>query len=385
MSQAFVAMPFSRRFDPVFEAIRAVCDRLGVHALRVDEVVGVGDVYQLIEKEIARSELVVADCTGDPDPRTTNPNVALEVGLARALRKYVVLLTQGVDSLPFDLRTQRALQYENTTDGLSDLRRRLHPVVRVILSRTNGGNGTAPALPPAEKEPEVPYLFLRTNDRGHEEYLSGRDEREVVLVPGGIYYGGSPARPVHVPVFFIDKYPVTNQDYRRFAEEAGHAAPYFWDWDQPGHEEEPVVGVSWDDAAAFARWAGKELPRSDEWEKAARGIDGRPFPWGDAEPDAGKAAFRSLFGQGPARPCPVGRSTAGVSPCGCHDMAGNVWEWLDEWHVPSRARALAGGSIASEPSSLLASARLWADPDRVDYPAVGFRCVKRLGPGPSDP
>ncbi len=377
MVQVFVAIPFSRHFYPVYETIRAVCLGNGARSVRVDEVVGAGDIYQLIEREIVRAELVIADCTGDPESGSTNPNVALEVGLARALRKSVILLAQNVEALPFDLRTQRALCYENTNEGLLDLGYRLRIVVEAALRKAHFDTEEASEPTLRAQGPEEPYLYVRQNDLGFEEYLSPRDGREMVLIPDGEFPSGPDRKAVRMPAFLIDKFPVTNLDYARFMDATGHPPPYFWDWGEPVGSDEPVVGVSWHDAYAYCRWAGKELPRSLEWEKAAGGPDGREFPWGDEDPDPGKAAYRSLEGRGPARPCPVGRSSDGISPYGCYDLSGNVWEWLEEWREAGRTRLIAGGSVYSEPWALRCSSRFWSDPTRADYPAIGFRGVRR--------
>ncbi len=169
--------------------------------------------------------------------------------------------------------------------------------------------------------------------------LSCRNSRQTVtsppsqmaLIPAGYFAmgskdGGGAERPRHwvwLDAFYIDRYEVTNRQYEEFVKATGHAGPAFRKDARFNAPDQPVVGVSWDDAAAFCKWTGKRLPTEAEWEKAARGgNEGKRFPWGDEAP-AGKATF----GQNPdtGRPTPVGKYPP--NGYGLYDMAGNVWEW----------------------------------------------------------
>ena len=155
-----------------------------------------------------------------------------------------------------------------------------------------------------------------------------------------------PQREVYMSAYLIDKYPVTNAEYKKFIESGGYKQRDLWSdagWDyvqrskpldsdvvnsaMDGEDDCPVVNVSWYEAEAFARYAGKRLPTEAEWEKAARGTDGRIYPWGNEFDKAKLNCAESRI----EKPTPVTRYLRGQSVYGCFDMAGNVWEWTADW------------------------------------------------------
>jgi formylglycine-generating enzyme required for sulfatase activity len=144
---------------------------------------------------------------------------------------------------------------------------------------------------------------------------------------------------VDVPSFELARTPVTNAQYGAFVDAEGAAAPPLLD----AGDGLPVTFVDWHEAAAFCEWAGGRLPTDAEWEKAARGTDGRRWPWGD---DEDQACAHVGAGIKRGAPEPVGSRPAGASPYGLLDMAGNVWEWTADEGPPGE-RGLRGGSYAS--------------------------------------
>ncbi|HLA48450.1 MAG: hypothetical protein A2Z59_01695 [Nitrospinae bacterium RIFCSPLOWO2_02_39_17] len=174
----------------------------------------------------------------------------------------------------------------------------------------------------------------RIKDRGKEL----KDNVEMVYIPAGKFIMGSdermpdetPAHEVYVKAFYIDKYEVTNERYEKFIKETGHRSPLHWVTGTypEGKGNHPVVFVSWFDVFDYCKWAGKRLPSESEWEKAARGTDGRNLPWGNYM-DSEKANMPiSNIGD----TTPVGSYEAGKSPYGLYDMAGNAYEWVEEWY-----------------------------------------------------
>lgn len=178
----------------------------------------------------------------------------------------------------------------------------------------------------------------------YNETRIGQEPNAMVLIPAGKYTRGSnnrmpdegPEYVVDAKAFHIDKYEVTNLQYKQFIDATNRKSPnHFRNRTYPeGKVDHPVVYVSWFDAKAYCEWAGKRLPSDIEWEKAARGTDGRDYPWGD-DFDVNKlnspVRWKSLNMEGDTTP--VGSFEGGKSPYGLYDMAGNVWEWTGSWYT----------------------------------------------------
>jgi formylglycine-generating enzyme required for sulfatase activity len=202
-----------------------------------------------------------------------------------------------------------------------------------------------------------------------------------------------PAHRVWLDAFTMDLHEVTTAHYGVFLRATDRPAPWLWNTVDLGQQgDRPVIGVDWADADAYCRWAGKRLPSEAEWEKAARGSDGRLFPWGNQTPTSAVANFAlgARFSYGLVL-VPVQSYDQGKSAYGLYQMAGNVWEWVQDWyaanyyemssernpHGPPQGqfKVLRGGSWSDLPKYLLTYGRFKLPPEtRNSY--TGFRCAK---------
>lgn len=229
----------------------------------------------------------------------------------------------------------------------------------------------------------------------------------MVTIPAGPFLMGTqspkgradewPQRTVQVDAFAMDEVEVTNERYMTFVTTTGHRSP-----PNPygtgvlvsakGIEQLPVVQVTWYDAKAYCAWAKKRLPTEAEWEKAARGTDGRTFPWGEDTPTSKRANYDREWVEDKTLH-PVGTLPAGDSPYGIKDMSGNAREWVQDWYDPDYyanaptknpqgpdkgiVRVIRGGSWHSPHSDITATAR-GRGGFALQTHGTGFRCVRSL-------
>ena len=230
----------------------------------------------------------------------------------------------------------------------------------------------------------------------------------MAYVPGGEFRAGrdngidaeKPAHPVTVAPFFIDLTEVTNEQYQKFVDATGRQAPLMW---QGNHfpvdaNKVPVTDVTWEDAKAYAEWAGdgRRLPTEDEWEFAARGTDGRIYPWG-SEWAVGFSNSKSDEKE-KQRLIEVGQFPKGASPFGLLDLSGNAWEWTASeykeypggppYNPPAgfkNLKVIRGGNFDSMPKFATATVRFaypatredWSPGNKdIDYKGTGFRLAK---------
>ncbi|MDF0643230.1 MAG: SUMF1/EgtB/PvdO family nonheme iron enzyme [Nitrospira sp.] len=241
--------------------------------------------------------------------------------------------------------------------------------------------------------------------------VAGKDGAPMILIPAGAFKMGSneglpnerPEHQVLLDNYYIDQYEVTLSLYRKFLESGNHDSPPTWD-DEAATTvgDRPAVGMKWDDAAAYCQWVGKRLPTEAEWEKAARGTDGRRYPWGHMQPFVDIANYnRGVWVSEAVTLVSVtsglegmsvrhGLKTGGRSPYGLAHMAGNAAEWVADWYDrefyqlspeknptgPSKGekRVIRGGSWADLPPALRVTARFSAEPEFEDR-TIGFRCA----------
>jgi len=360
-----------------------------------------------------------------------SPDVRGELRIALAARKPIVPVLYRTCRIP---RQLQLVQYVDFTAGGPDD----GPALRAVLgalgvaqaaplprslpeqSPKAASTGTGEAGPPAPRPTAVEASAAppgKTAPAAAAEKAPATApaarprqpfEPELVRVPVGKFLLGSdprrdghaqedeqPQQRLYLPEYFIARTPVTNAQYAAFVRAARHRAPKHWEQGQPPAErtDHPVVNVSWHDALAYCRWLAEAtgrpytLPTEAQWEKAARGPDGRLYPWGD-EFDKSRC---NTDESGIGGTTPVGRySPAGDSPYGCADMVGNVREWcLTKWRgnyktpedndpAGNAARVLRGGSWDVSRWGARAAFRYGYGPH--DWGgAVGFRCV--LSPG----
>ena len=233
----------------------------------------------------------------------------------------------------------------------------------------------------------------------------GKDGAPMVLIPAGEFTMGSDKgdddeEPIHrlfLDSFYMDKFEVTNGRFAKFVEAIQSEPPWgFADQETPVvHADQPVRWVNWMDAWGYCLWAGKRLPTEAEWEKAARGTDGRLYPWGNEPP----TPMHAVFGlkEGAETVSPIGNRTQGRSPYGAYDLAGNLYEWVADWYddafyttnptinprgpLQGTTKVQRGGSYINTPYRLRSSFRTKGDPTEHE-PNVGFRCAQDAPPLP---
>jgi formylglycine-generating enzyme required for sulfatase activity len=230
--------------------------------------------------------------------------------------------------------------------------------------------------------------------------VSEKDGMQLVYVPAGLFIMGSfigtadeqPEHSVYLDAFWIDKTEVTNGMYALCVQSGSCQKPpepsnihsvYYSD---PQFAEYPVIALDWSSAEAYCSWAGRRLPTEAEWEKAARGTDGRNYPWGDTPPNNSRLNFNNSMGD----PVPVGGFQGGASPYGVLDMAGNVNEWVEDWYDADYytisphsnptgpddgiLKVLRGGSWHTDEYNIRSADRHYLAPD-IRNIVIGFRCA----------
>ncbi len=221
------------------------------------------------------------------------------------------------------------------------------------------------------------------------EFLMGSDDSDPAAEPDE-----KPQHLVFLNAFWIDRTEVTQAMYARCIHSGSCDNPLYWniaDLESSANADYPIAGITWDMARSYCEWAGQRLPSEAEWEKAARGTDGRLYPWGNTPPKSNRLNFKAeILSTSNATTARVGNYPSGTSPYGALDMAGNVWEWVADWysdtyyaHSPrtnppgpatGAYRACRGGSWNSMTADVRVAVRGMADPQHCDG-LVGVRCA----------
>lgn len=244
-------------------------------------------------------------------------------------------------------------------------------------------------VPPPEGMTAVPAgEFIMGSDKVDTEDLS----REFGM-RRQLYQDEHPRQKRFLPLYYIDQYEVTNAQYKLFVDSTSSPSPRNW---QNGmfplqKANHPVTSINWFEASGYCAWKGKRLPAEPEWEKAARGTDGREYPWGNDY----RKDFANMGDSGIGDTLPVGRYENGKSPFGAYDMTGNVWEWTSDWYLPypgsdlksndfgQKNKVLRGGSYGGVGHYTLKQFyripyRFFSEPQG-SFQDVGFRCAKSPG------
>lgn len=279
------------------------------------------------------------------------------------LRVFCFDLGLEYEDLPGDTRTTKMhglIEYLQRRGELSRL------LDEVIEQRPNvgwpsfeDGNLVTEEEEPAKNKPQ--------------SFIHEKSGLEMLLIPAGEFLYGEEKELKFLPDFWMAKTPVTNAHYAKFMRDAGYKAPGHWENGKYPTElaNHPVIYVSWHDATAYAQWAELQLPSEEQWEKAARGQDGREYPW-----DHEWKPYCNTKEAGIGGTTRVGYySPFGDSPYDCVDMSGNVWEWTNSWYDPDKKlRVLCGGSWDNHHGFACVAFRNGYDPDFSGYD-LGFRVV----------
>lgn len=253
------------------------------------------------------------------------------------------------------------------------------------------------------------------NTKGFAEIKHPKDGSTMILIPEGEFTMGSdkysaekPVQKIHIDKYYIDKFLVTNKQFQKFVEETQYITDAEkeeygmvrigrrWkkvkdaNWKKPdgltsieGKDDHPVTQVSYNDALAYCKWAGKDLPTEAQWEKSARGPEGNEYPWGNSEPDDTTANFDNLIGS----TTPVNSYEKGQSFYGAYDMAGNAYQWCKDWYATGERKeknptgpdtgkehVVKGGSFIEGIESLRSPNRDRYEPNYRSY-LFSFRCA----------
>jgi formylglycine-generating enzyme required for sulfatase activity len=354
------------RTEAAWTAWRAARDRLG----ETPEVAATADGIRRAEKAArheSRYKAALAALNGDKEAKTEEERMA---AFEKAIEAGTAFLSDYPDS-------KHRAEIEAGI-GYAKSERKLRADYLEALKRAGAAlDGGKPREALAAAREAIGHLDRPPARALEDRALAALAPEDMVYVAAGFFLSGKNREKTFCPGFYIDRHEVTNRRYARFVKATGHAAPEGWAGGKipEGREEHPVVHVTIEDALAYAKWAKMRLPTELEWERAARGKDGRAYPWGN-EWDASKGNFA------PGGTLPVGSRPFDRSPDGVMDMGGNVMELTVPVDDPAGATmgpVIKGGHWSDDfhPEYALTFSRWPVDRKHQDV-ATGFRCARSL-------
>jgi len=394
-----IFLSYASQDRPVAEAINRALLEQGHDVFFDRDDLPPGEEFHVrIRQAIERADLfvfLVSEDAIDPGSYTLNELDVAERNLRRVSGRVlpVLLRPTALDRLPALLKSVTVLDSPgNIPAAVADAVHRIASRRRRAVQWKVGGGIAAAALIAAG-------VWLVRSSAAPAPEITGSDGAPAILVPAGTFTMGddeeSPRREIYLEAFYIDRFEVTTGRYAKFLEATGSVSlPDGWEaLDLDRGDELPVVGVDWNDAAAYCTWAGRRLPSESEWEKAARGTDARRYPWGDDPPDLDRANYENFSPEAyDGGLTEVGTHPAGRSPFGVHDLAGNASEWVADWYSESfpagdvrnpkgpetgSSRVIRGGGRFDPAERLVATKRYRGTPD-VRAEDIGFRCARDL-------
>ncbi len=356
-----------------------------------------GEEYHIrIRRAIEEADLfvfLISEHAIDAGSYTLNELDIAEKKLKQVSGRLLPVLLQPtpLDRLPAFAKSVTVLQSPgNIPAAVADA------VHRISLKRRRGLVWLVGGIASAVAIIAVGVWFARST-AAPEQTVTGKDGAPLVLVPAGNFTMGddeeSPRHELYLDAFYIDRFEVTTARYAKFLAATGSAhPPDGWEkLDLNRGAELPVVGVDWNDAVAYCRWVARRLPTDAEWEKAARGGDGRRYPWGDATPTSAHANHQNASPEAyDGGLTAVGAHPTGRSPYGVDDLAGNAAEWVADWYAESFSRSevrnpkgpesgtahvIRGGGRFDPGERLVAAKRYHGNPE-LRAEDIGFRCAR---------
>jgi len=401
------------------EYTKPTVENVGMKCIRGDDIFSVTSVMEDIFEAICEAHIVIGEFTG------RNPNVLYEAGIAHTLGKPLICITQNIEDVPFDMRSIRHIVYKTTPSGLRELTTALKNTILSLLNESlemfprehvDNDNETKALWEMLIRERRKSTdMYLAIENRilqGYEQYhkkihsISQHSVNLVAFRDIGVdfikinnsivdvdYYDDESEEVVNIDReqvhdFYISKTPITNKQYQIFTEATGHPSPEYWENSiiPQGHESHPVIGVSWVDIVMFCKWMTEtsgvkvDIPTEAQWLVASGyAMNKQLYPWGTSWED--NACNSKEYDRGKRRITSVFRFEKNISPYGCLDMLGNVWEWTKspydyrdsngfEW------RAVRGGANYTELKNMGNLARLVAHPGHFLFVRdLGFRVV----------